>query len=268
MIAQFSAFFWRDLTEARSYRLAFVMQNVVAFVPLVTLFFLDRVFHDLEVGVISQYGGNYVTFALVGIVVTTYSAAALRSFSGSLRNAQVSGNLEVLLLTRANLETMLFGWSLYPFLRATLQSLAYLVAGYLILGLELGQANSAGVVLTLALTMATMVSLGIVAASFVLVFKRGDPFTAALVLGAGLFSGTMYPVTVLPNWLEYVAKAIPQTHTIEAMRQAILNSASLSDIAPQLLTLLGFALVSLPISIWIFRKAMTRAKREGSLAHY
>lgn len=265
--AKLLTFLWKDWLQVRSYRLAFIMENVGLLVPLAGLFFMSRMFGSVEIPSINRYGGNYITFALLGIIIVTYSFTGLRAFSTTLRAAQVSGTLEMLLLTRANLPTILAGWSLYPFLRATVQMLIYLVAGFLILGLQIDQVNLAATLLILVLTVVIMCGLGILAAAFTLVFKQGDPFTGLMSMAAGMLSGTLYPISVLPGWLEAAAKVLPQTYLIEAMRLAVLDGASIADLAPQLGPLLVFV-AALPGSLIVFDYAMHRARVEGSLGQF
>ena len=268
MFPKLYIFLWKDWVQARSYKASFIFQNVAILFPLVTLLFLDRVFENVSPSAIQPYGGDYVAFALIGVVVTTYSATALRAFSMGLRTAQMTGNLEALLMTRASIPTVLFGWSLYPFLRATISSMVFLAAGFLLLDLELARANIPGATLIFILTVLVTASLGIIAASFVLVFKQGDPFTGIIVVAAGLLSGTMYPITVLPDWLQVISKALPQTHSIEGMRQAVLQGASMGELRTELAVLTVFAALLFPLALTVFRHAMHRAKVEGSLAHY
>lgn len=267
MLDKSLAFIWQDWLQAKSYRVAFLFQNIGLIAPMIVLILLSRVFNGVEVPAIERYGGSYVPFSFVGIVLTTYSFTALRSFSGGLRRAQVTGTLEVLLLTKANLPTIILGWSLYPFLQSTLQLIIYMSIGFLILGLSFEGANLLGAALTLVLTVIIMGGMGILAASFTLVFKQGDPFTGVMVAASGLLSGTVYPVSALPGWLQVVSQALPQTHAIEAMRLAILRNFSIAELMPQLLPLVGFALI-VPLALWAFSFAMYRAKLEGSLAHY
>lgn len=168
------AFLWKDWEEARSYRLAHIMQFAGLALPLLLLFFLSRMFDQVHIEAIDQYGGNYVAFALMGVIVTTYSGSALRAFSATLRRAQVVGTLEVLFLTKTNLPTLLFGWSLYPFLRSTLSMVVFLIAGFLVLGLSFDNVNVVGAALTLALLVVVMGSLGVMAASFTLMFTSRE----------------------------------------------------------------------------------------------
>lgn len=268
ILAKLYIFLWRDWKQLCSYRFAFVLSNFGLFVPLVMLVFIERMMNGLSVPSVERYGGDYVAFALVGIVVTTYSGTALRAFSANLRASQSLGTLEVLFLTRANLYTIVFGWSLFPFLRSTVVLLVYFLGGFLILGLQLNSANFIGLALTLVLTVITMASLGILAAAFTLVFKQGEPFTRLIVLSSALLSGAVYPVQVLPEWLQAVSKLLPQTYAIEAARLFLLQGYSVAELLPELSTLLLFGLILLPLSLFIFHFAMSRARMEGSLAHY
>jgi ABC-2 type transport system permease protein len=52
------------------------------------------------------------------------------------------------------------------------------------------------------------------------------------------------------------------------MRLALLQGASWSQLAPDILALVIFALILLPLSLTAFRYAVHRAKVEGSLTHY
>ena len=262
------AFLWRDWVEARSYRLSFFLQSAALVLPLAMLFFMGRMFRDLDIPAIDRYGGNYVAFALIGIVITTYSGTALRAFSAGIKRSQATGTLETLFLTRTGLYTMIFGWSLYPLLRASLNMLVYLGGGFLVLGLRLGNANFAGILVTLALTLTIMMSLGILAAGFTILFKQGDPFTRLIVLASALLSGTVYPTSVLPDWLQVVANLLPQTYAIEAMRLFVLKGHSLVEAGPELAVLALFAVLLMPLSLVAFRVAVYRARVEGSLAHY
>jgi ABC-2 type transport system permease protein len=268
MTSKLLAMLKKDWDEALSYRLAFLMQAGGVVAPVVAMYFLARVFDGVDVAGLARYGGNYVSFILIGIIVTSYSGTAAQAFSSGLRRAQLAGTLEVLLLTRASLPTIVVGWSLYPFLRSTVMALVYLAGGFAILGLALTNMDLPATFLVFALTVAIMASLGILAASFTLVFKQGDPFTMVLLMASGLLSGVAYPVSVLPEWLQAVAQVLPQTHAIEGMRLAVLQGYSVQEIAPQLALLGIYAGMLLPLSWWVFSCAIHRARADGSLAHY
>jgi len=55
---------------------------------------------------------------------------------------------------------------------------------------------------------------------------------------------------------------------LEAMRDALLNSATWADLLPNILALLGFCVLLFPLSLLVFRFAVHKARVDGSLAHY
>jgi len=268
MLTKLFAFVWKDWLQARSYRMASLMQLVGLGLPLVGLYFLGRLLGDVEVGGISRYGGNYVQFLLTGGIVMSFSGMALRASAGHLRTAQFAGTLEVLLLTKANVPIIVIGGALYSILRSLLGLIIYLAAAFVILGVSLAGANLLGILVAITLMVVVMGSIGLFAAGFTLVFKQGDPFTALFLVAAGLLSGTAYPVSILPEWLQHVSRVLPQTHAIEATRMAVLRGYTMGELAPHLLVLALYSVVLVPVAFVAFRYAMHRARIEGSLAHY
>ena len=260
--------FWRDWVEAKSYKIGFLLSFATMALPFVLIIFMGRLFDDVDIEALQRYGGNYVAFAMVGLLVTSYSATALNAFASALRRAQIMGTLEALISTRTSIPTVMFGWALYPFFRATLSAVIVAVGGFLILDIALQNVNVVGMLLVLVAMVVTMCSLGIMAASFTLLFKQGDPFTRLIALGSGLLSGMLFPVELMPTWLQYVAKVLPHTYAIEGMRLATLTGASTAELLPQLMVLGLYAAILVPVGFLVFERAIVRAKKEGSLAHY
>ena len=77
----------------------------------------------------------------------------------------------------------------------------------------------------------------------------------------------MYPVSVLPVPLQWLARLLPVTYSLEGMRQALLAGASFSQLWPAVRALLIFAVVLLPLSGAVFAWALRRTKITGTLTH-
>jgi len=90
----------------------------------------------------------------------------------------------------------------------------------------------------------------------------------ALVGISSVVSGMMYPVSVLPVWLQRVARLVPVTYALEGMRSALLGHAGLRDLWPSLAALLIFAAILLPFSFVTFSWALRRTKITGTLTHF
>lgn len=245
-----------------------ILQVVGVFLPLIGLFFLNRTFDAVEVPAIQRFGGNYIAWMLIGVVLASFSGLALGMITGPLRGAQIRGTLEPLLLTRASLPTIMLGWTVYPLTRAFIGMAVYFVGGFTIIGISMEGANLGAAAVVVFLMLFIMGSIGLLSASFTLVFKQSNPITGLFFLASGFLSGTVYPLEVLPPFLRVVGRMLPQTHAIEAMRLAILQGYSFQDLHTQIGVLLVYGAVLLPLGLWSLNAAMRQAKIDGSLAHY
>jgi ABC-2 type transport system permease protein len=76
-------------------------------------------------------------------------------------------------------------------------------------------------------------------------------------------SGVYYPVSVLPEWMQWIAKISPATYALRGSRNSILNGSGLlwSDVWPLLL----IGLFSIPIGLMVFKVGERYAKKHGKL---
>jgi len=262
------AFAWRDILNETSYRLSFWLQILSVLPVLLMFFFLSGLVGDAVAGPLQAYGGSYFPFVLVGIAVERYLMVSLTSFSKSLRESQLTGTLEALLSTPVSVSTFLAGSSLYAFGFNSLRIFLYLAAGGLLFGTHLSWVRLPSVVLVVALTAVAFSSLGILSASFTVLFKRGDPLNWTFSVASWLLGGVYYPVGALPEGLQKVAAVIPMTHSLESMRRALLGGQGISEMVPSLLILGLWGAVGVPLSVLCFRLALDRARRQGTLGHY
>jgi ABC-2 type transport system permease protein len=260
--------FRRDFAVARSYRAAFVVELFQALLGAATFYFLSRFVESPTLQKSLPPGSDYFSFALVGVAFFDYLSVALGTFDGSLQEARQNGTLENLLVTQTSLPVILAGSSLYPFALLSLRTAIYIGWGAILFGFPLHGANWLGALLVLAASVLAFSGLGILSASYLLIFKRGNPVNWVILGLSSVVGGMMYPITVLPRWLQYVARLIPVTYSLEGMRAAILGHASIGELLPSIAGLLVFAAVFLPLSFAIFSWALRRMKITGTLTHF
>jgi ABC-2 type transport system permease protein len=262
------AFLERDYLTESSYRFSFLLQILNIFFTAAVYYFIAQLVGQAAAPYLEPYGGDYFSFVLIGVAFAGYFGVGLSSFANNLRQAQTTGTLEAMLATPTRLSTIIVSSSLWDYLLTTLRVVVYLLVGAGLLGVNLGAANYPAALLVLVLTVITFSSLGIVAASFIMVLKRGDPVTWAFSAFSSLLGGVYYPVEVLPAPLQALSRLLPITYALDAMRLALLQGASFGEIAGDLLALVLFCLVLVPLGLYSFRFAVRQARLDGSLAHY
>ncbi|MEE9193163.1 MAG: ABC transporter permease [Thermodesulfobacteriota bacterium] len=262
------AFLLKDFINETSYKFSFIIQFLGIFFTVLVFFFLSKLFGNAVSPLLKPYGGDYFSFVLIGIAFANYLQVSLRSFSSCIRDAQILGTLEALLVTQTSIPTIIFSSSLYSFVLASLRVIVFLLIGVLALGLNIGDANFMGAILILLLTIFSFSSLGIISASFIMVLKRGDPLSWIFTSMSWLLGGVYYPITVLPDWVQKFSYLLPITYSLEGMRLALLKGYTLRALLPSIIPLLIFTIIMLPVSMWVFKYAVKRAKVDGSLIKY
>lgn len=267
-MAVVTAFLKRDFSLALSYRLSFLMQLFGIFFSVTSFYFLSRLFGNAMVPQLKEYGGDYFSFVLIGLAFSGYLGLSISGFAQSIRDGQMMGTLEVMLLSPTRLSSILASSILWPYLFTTLNVVVYLVVGSAVFGFNIGQANLIASLVVMILSIASFSGIGILSAAIVLVIKKGDPVSGIYGSLSGLLSGVFYPISVLPNWLEPLSRFLPLTYALDAMRLTMLKGYSLYEVRYDLLILLVFTALVTPLAFLIFRKALKRAKMEGSLVQY
>jgi ABC-2 type transport system permease protein len=260
-------FFWRDLSIARTYRTVFVLEAVEALFGVAMFFYIARFVDSPQLSSSLPQGGSYFAFSLIGFVFLDYLNAAMDTFDQSLAEARDSGTLEHLLVTQTSLPVILAGSAIYPFVSTTFRIAVYLAWGALLFGFPLHDANWAAVAAVLLATLLAFSGLGILSASYVLLFKRGNPAKWFLLGVSSVAGGMLFPVSVLPDWLQLVAKLNPVTYALEAMRAALLGGAGLHAVLQPFLVLILLAAGLLPLSMAVFAWALRRTKTTGTMMH-
>lgn len=258
------AFLIRDALMTTSYRLDFALR-VFSIVLTITVFsFISQLVGDDAD--FDEYGG-YFPFAAVGLALMSYFQTGFKGFATAIRNEQMMGTLEALLMTPARVSTIVIASSTWSFFWATVTAAAYIVTASVLYDIEL-QGNFLLAILILLLTILIFASMGIISASFVMVFKRGDPLGFLFGAVSMLLGGVFIPIDRLDPWMQAISFVLPITYGVDGLRNILLKGAPFSVILPQITVLLIFACVSVPVSLFCFKRAVLRAQREGTLVQY
>lgn len=268
VLRQMGQLFRRDLLTARTYRVAFLFDAVNALFGAASFYFLSQFVSSDKLSSSLPAGTSYFAFALIGLAFFDYLTTGLNAFDSSIDNARRNRTLEALLVTEASLPVILAGSAIYPLVFTSLRTSVYLVWGVILFHLPLARADWPGALLILLFSILAFTGLGIISASYQMLFKRGNPAKWIFLGLSALLGGMMYPVHVLPPALRALAYLIPLTYSLEGMRAALLGGVGIGRLWPQIAALGIFAVVLLPLSFVVFAWALRRTKINGTLTHF
>lgn len=122
--------------------------------------------------------------------------------------------------------------------------------------------------LSFLLTIITVAGIGMISARIILVNKKGDPISWFMGMLSGFLSGVYYPVEIFPPWLNVLAQVLPQTHGLKALRLSLLPYAGWEAVGFEIMILLAFSLLVIPLGALTFHWAFHMVKRDGTLGFY
>lgn len=254
-------FFWRDLRMAIGYPVNFVMSLGSTLMPVLLVYLPAKLVGNPQA---TQAYGGFLPYAIVGSGIMNFFVASYGVYASAIQSERASGTLEALLMTPIRVPTIILASTAYPFVWSTMTTFMFIGGGALLYDVPL-HGNPLLALLIVGLTTIIFASLGVVSASFLMVFKRGDPIRPLIGTVFFLLGDIVYPLELLPKWLAFLAQLLPVTHAAGPLRAVLLQGEGLRAISTDLAVLLAYALVLFPCSLWLFTRAVRRATRDGTL---
>ena len=259
------AFFLRDFRIYKSYRLGFLVRIAQAFFTLASFFFIGKLIYPHSPEALREYGGDYFPFVIIGIAYSRYLGICLSSLGTLLRDEQIQGTLEYMLVTPVGFFKICLGLLSWEFVWTSIEVGFYVFLGVFVFGFNIGNANMFSAFLVLVLSLSALFSLGLMSAAFTLLFKDADAFDWALGGLMRFVCGVYFPVSILPMWLQNLSSYLPLTYALSGLRQAVILGKTVAELSGVLLALFAFSIILWPVAFLIFGASIRRLKVNGAL---
>lgn len=253
----------RDVLTAVRYRGGFLLGMAGSLTELAAIYFLARAIGPE----FRPQGLSYFTFLLVGTGFYTFLIGGVNSFVTTVADAQRAGTLEVLATSSTPLAVLILLSAISTFMGSALNFILYLTAGLVLFGRPFHLNLSASTVVFV-LSLGVLIAIGILAAATQLAIQRGSAVVWLLSSGTWLLTGTLFPVSSLPIALRRIAALIPVTHSLDAMRLALLEGVPFSTLSREIAVLGVFCVLLVPFSLHVFAFTLRRARLQGTLSFY
>lgn len=268
LLRKAGAFIRRDFSIESGYKVAFLIRVMESLMLLVLFYFLSELVQPRGSRALNGGGYRYFSFVVIGLGFARYFDLTLRMFSESIRLAQVSGCLEAMMSSQTGCVSVVLMSSLYGLIAGAVQLFLILLAGATVFGVDLSHMNILATALVLIMSLTIFVAFGVLSAAAVVWLKKGDPITWILGGFGTILSGAYFPISVMPGWMQKIALIIPITYSLDALRMTMLKGYSIVAVAKPLATLVGIAVILLPVSLGLFTAAVRKGRREGTLMQY
>ena len=268
MLLVLSASFHRDLKTYLTYKFNIFGEMFFNFIMVFILFYVSYIFQDSENTYLSNFNNNYFLFLISGVMILLFLTRAFSAMIYFTSSAQTLGYFVSLLNTKTDLKIILLGSILFPFLQALIRILMIFIFAYLF--------DSESIVLTdifliwsvLIISSAPFVGIAFAIAGAVVMYKRATFLNSFFILGCTIFSGIFYPVSVMPQLLQFFSIIFPSTFAVNLLRGTILDSTFNYSPFEDLFMILILGILYILLGIRILDYSVSRSKRDGTTSHF
>src|SRR5690349_2372994 len=210
---------------------------------------------------------DFIGYIVIGTTVWMWQNIVLWDVGFSLRNEQMRGTLESNWLSPT--------WRFAYLLGHTGPQIISMLMFILITAVEFGlmfHVRLNGSVWMILLMMLAAVpaiyGLGFAFASLVITVKEANAFVFLIRGLVMIFCGITFPISLLPGWMQSIAKWLPQSYLIHGMREAAFSNAGIAELRGDLIPLLAFGMFWLVVGYFTFLWMERRARKTGAIGQY
>ncbi len=204
------------------------------------------------------------TALLVGATIWAFLGIIFEFMTEIVAWERWEGTIEYTFMAPLSRLAHLFGQGAYAVLYGLIRASILFFAVAAFIGLHMPGANFGAAFVLLALSSLSFIGIGIMTSVLPLISPEKGAQLGFVAQGLMLVvSGVYYPVNVMPEWMQWVAKISPATYALRGDRASIIDGAGIAwaDVWP----LLIIAVLATPIGLAIFNRGERYAKKHGKL---
>jgi ABC-2 type transport system permease protein len=225
---------------------------------------LTIVFISKGVGLSPEKENAFATALLVGGVIWAFLGIIFEIVTETVAWERWEGTIEYTFMAPVSRPVHLVGMGVYAVIYGMFRAAAVFVAVVAFIGLHVPNANYVASIALLAIASVSFIGVGMMTAVLPLISPEKGTQLGFVAQGLMLVvSGVYYPVSVLPEWMQWISKISPATYALRGCRNSILEGVGLAwaDVWP----LLVIGAFSIPIGLVVFRSGERYAKKTGKL---
>lgn len=206
------------------------------------------------------------TTLLIGAVVWAYLGILFEFLTETVAWERWEGTIEYTFMAPLSRSMHLAGQGVFAVLYGLARAVLLFVVVAFFFDLALPDADFLAALVVLVVASVSFIGIGTMTAVLPLISPEKGMQLGFVAQGMLLVvSGVYYPVSVLPTWMEWLAKISPATYALDGIREAILEGQGLSTMWDEIWPLLVIGAASIPLGLWVFGRGEQYAKRHGKL---
>ena len=203
---------------------------------------------------------------LIGAVIWAYLGMIFEILTETVAWERWEGTIEYTFMAPLSRPVHLTGMGLFAIAYGLVRSVLLFAVVAFFFDLSLPGANFAAALVVLAVASISFVGIGMMTSVLPLISPEKGTQLGFIAQGILLVvSGVYYPVTVLPEWMQWLSTISPATYALDGVRDAILEGDGLPELVDEIWPLLLIGAISIPVGLAVFGLGERHAKRHGKL---
>jgi ABC-2 type transport system permease protein len=261
LLSAAGAIFKRDLLLFTSYRTRAISTLISTAVSLTLFYYVSRLVNSRAVG----SPDDYFAFVVVGLIIFGVLTSTLSTPVATLRSELQAGTFERMVLSPFGPIRSIASLLLFPMALALTIGLLSLAFAGIVFGLDLHWDTAVLALPVAVLGAMAFAPFGLVMTAAVVLFKQTNAGATLIITAMTLLAGLYFPVTLLPEWIQWASDVQPFTPAVDLLRNLLVGTPLQHSAAAELAKLAGFAAVTLPLSLLLLRGALRRSQRQGKI---
>lgn len=261
MIARFFRLVWRQMDVQLKIRI-FNQYTIL-------LFFLQPLVFSAVGMILARAAGNPtpdLVYTVIGSGIMGMWSGLVFTSTWDITRDRLYGTLELVVGSPTSLGKVEAIRTFTNVIAGLVSLAAAFLAAMLIFNYSLAGANLTGALVSLLLILFGLWSIGIFLANFLVWSRLSDQMVEFLELPVAVLCGFMYPLRILPVWMQDISMIFPIRWGLQALDECLSGSHDLAVLGLQWSLAFGIALLFYALARWLDGKVHDLVRISGELS--
>jgi len=267
------AVFMRNSKILWQYKFSIVLGFVNTLIVSTLFYYISLLVPDLQIEQ-DGYVIDSVSFIFAGFLLITISSKILKKSLDSFGSEMRQGTFETLSTLSFGLKKYFISEITFETIYGIISSILFFIPVFLIFPIFRNVSVSLSSFFSLLIVFTTVIfffySLSLLAANFTILVKRGREIAVVISSILHLLSGSLFPLSVFPQWLKIIAYFSPFTLGVQAFRLCLFGNGNLTNniVWGSIVCLILSSLIIILVFLLTYKRIYKRIRETGSIHEY
>ena len=252
----------------RTYKFSIIGESALSLIIIVFIFFVSKTYEESISNYLSSYENNYFLFLFTGIALILFISRTFSSLPQIINTAQTLGYFENLIQVNSKFSYICISSLFFPMIQAILRICLIYFCSLFLTKNTLEPTAFFELCLLLIFSSIPFIGISLMFVSILIIFKKINFLNSLFLMGCTIFSGIIYPISVMPSFMQYISIFFPTTYSIELIRSRVLEQTPYSELMTIVLVISLIGFLSILIGLVSLKRSIKIVRKNGTLSHF